>query len=72
MADRVSDNIIMIMRVVERLAPLKDRFAFLGGAVTELFITSPAAMRTCSSPRTSCPTPIVKTASHSCSTASAA
>ena len=42
MADRVSDNIIMIMRVVERLAPLKDRFVFLGGAVTELFITSPA------------------------------
>jgi hypothetical protein len=34
MADRVSDNIIMIMRVVERLAPLKDRFVFLGGAVT--------------------------------------
>ena len=43
MADPVSDNLAMIMRVVERLAPLKDRLVFLGGAVTELFITSPAA-----------------------------
>lgn len=37
----------MLMRVVERLAPLMDRFVFLGGVVTELFITSPGA----SSPR---------------------
>lgn len=43
MADPVSDNLAMVMRVVERLAPLKDRLAFLGGAVTELFITSLAA-----------------------------
>jgi len=33
----------MLMRVVERLAPLMDRFVFLGGVVTELFITSPGA-----------------------------
>ena len=43
MADPVSDNLAMIMRVVERLAPLKDRLVFLGGAVTELFITSLSA-----------------------------
>jgi len=43
MADTVSGNLAMLMRVVERLAPLLDRFVFLGGVVTELFITSPAA-----------------------------
>jgi len=31
------------MRVADRLAPLLDRFAFLGGVVTELLITSAAA-----------------------------
>jgi predicted nucleotidyltransferase len=46
-ADPVSGNLAMLMRVVERLAPLMDRFVFLGGVVTELFITSPGA----SSPR---------------------
>ena len=43
MADPVSGNLAMLMRVVDRLAPLLDRFVFLGGAVTELLITSPAA-----------------------------
>ena len=47
MTDPVSSNLAMLMRVVERLAPLIDRFVFLGGSVTELFITSPGA----SSPR---------------------
>jgi hypothetical protein len=40
MAERLSDNLVMLMRVVDRLAPLLDRFVFLGGAVTELFITA--------------------------------
>lgn len=40
MAERLSDNLVMLMRVVDRLAPLIDRFVFLGGAVTELFITA--------------------------------
>ena len=31
----------MLMRVVDRLAPLRDRLVFLGGAVTDLFITAP-------------------------------
>ena len=47
MADPGSGNLAMLMRVVDRLAPLLDRFVFLGGSVTELFITSPAI----SSPR---------------------
>jgi hypothetical protein len=41
MAEGVSANLAMLMRVVDRLAPLLDRFVFLGGAVTELFITVP-------------------------------
>jgi hypothetical protein len=41
MAEGVSDNVAMLMRVVERLAPLRDRLVFLGGAVTEFFITAP-------------------------------
>lgn len=41
MARGVSDNVAMLMRVVERIAPLRDRVVFLGGAVTELLITSP-------------------------------
>ncbi|MCX7411917.1 MAG: hypothetical protein NTW36_00530 [Planctomycetia bacterium] len=41
MADRVSDNLAMLMRVVDRLGPLRERLVFLGGAVTELFITQP-------------------------------
>ena len=41
MAESVSDNLAMLMRVVERLAPLLDRMVFLGGAVTELFVTLP-------------------------------
>ena len=41
MAERISDNVAMLMRVVDRLAPLRDRLVFLGGAVTELFITAP-------------------------------
>lgn len=41
MAERVSANVAMLMRVVDRLSPLLDRFVFLGGAVTELFITAP-------------------------------
>lgn len=45
MADRVSDNLAMLMQVVDRLAPLQDRLVFLGGAVTELFITRPGAQR---------------------------
>jgi len=40
-AERVSDNVAMLMRVVERIAPLRDRLVFLGGAVTELLIPSP-------------------------------
>jgi len=43
MADPVSGNLAMLMRVVDRLAPLLDRFVFLGGVVTELLITSAAA-----------------------------
>lgn len=39
MADQVSDNLAMLMRVVHRLGPLLERLVFLGGAVTELFIT---------------------------------
>jgi predicted nucleotidyltransferase len=31
----------MLMLVVSRLAPLMDRFVFLGGVVTELFVTMP-------------------------------
>lgn len=31
----------MLMRAVDRLAPIRDRLVFLGGAVTELFITEP-------------------------------
>ena len=45
MADRVSDNLAMLMRVVDRLAPLQERLVFLGGAVTELFITLPGGQR---------------------------
>ena len=41
MADRVSYNLAMLMRVVDRLGPLRERLVFLGGAVTELFITQP-------------------------------
>ena len=41
MAKRISDNIAMLMQVVDRLAPIRDRLVFLGGAVTELFITEP-------------------------------
>lgn len=41
MADQVSDNLAMLMRVVDRLGPLLDRLVFLGGAVTEFFITQP-------------------------------
>jgi hypothetical protein len=41
MADRVSDNLAMLMRFVDRLGPLRERLVFLGGAVTELFITQP-------------------------------
>ncbi|MEX0670837.1 MAG: hypothetical protein WD060_10320 [Pirellulales bacterium] len=43
MAEPVSANIAMLMRVVDRLTPLLDRFVFLGGAVTELFLTAPGA-----------------------------
>ena len=43
MADPVSGNLAMLMQVVDRLAPLLDRFVFLGGVVTELWITSTAA-----------------------------
>lgn len=43
MADPVSGNLAMLTRVVDRLAPLLDRFVFLGGVVTELLITSAAA-----------------------------
>lgn len=42
MADQVSENLTMLMRVVEQLSSLLERFVFLGGSVTELFITSPA------------------------------
>lgn len=45
MTDRISDNMAMLIRVVDRLAPLRDRLVFLGGAVIELFITLPAARR---------------------------
>jgi len=45
MADPVSDNLRMLMRVVDRLAPLRHRLVFLGGAVTELFITLPGVRR---------------------------
>jgi len=40
MAERLSDNVAMLMRVADRLAPLRDRLVFLGGAITELFITA--------------------------------
>lgn len=43
MAEPASANLAMLMRVVDRMAPLLDRLVFLGGAVTELLITSPAA-----------------------------
>jgi len=43
MADPVSGNLALLMQVVDRLAPLLDRFVFLGGVVTELLITSTAA-----------------------------
>lgn len=39
MAERVSNNLAMLMRVVDRLGPLRERLVFLGGAVTEFFIT---------------------------------
>ncbi|MBL7194357.1 MAG: hypothetical protein ISS73_10430 [Pirellulales bacterium] len=45
MADPVSDNLLMLMRVVDRLAPLRHRLVFLGGAVAELFITLPGVLR---------------------------
>jgi len=45
MADRISENLAMLMRVVAHLAPLRERLVFLGGAVTELFITLPGARR---------------------------
>lgn len=45
MADRISENVAMLMRVVAHLAPLRERLVFLGGAVTELFITLPGARR---------------------------
>ena len=41
MAEGISDNVAMLMQVVDRLSPLRDRLVFLGGAVTELFITAP-------------------------------
>lgn len=41
MADQVSDNLAMLMRLVDRLGPLLERLVFLGGAVTEFFITQP-------------------------------
>ncbi len=43
MADQVSSNLAMLMRVVDRLGPLLERLVFLGGAVTEFFITQPGA-----------------------------
>ncbi|MBM3955052.1 MAG: hypothetical protein FJ309_10635 [Planctomycetes bacterium] len=39
MADRVSDNVAMLMQVADRLGPLRERLVFLGGIVTEFFIT---------------------------------
>lgn len=45
MANRVSENVAMLMRVVAHLTPLRERLVFLGGAVTELFITLPGARR---------------------------
>ena len=39
MAERVSSNLAMLMRVADRLGPVRDRLVFLGGAVTEFFIT---------------------------------
>ena len=41
MAKRITDNVAMLMRAVDRLAPIRDRLVFLGGAVTELFISDP-------------------------------
>ena len=41
MADQITDNLAMLMRVVDRLGPLLERLVFLGGAVTEFFITQP-------------------------------
>jgi hypothetical protein len=46
MAEGISANLAMLMRAVDRLSPLLDRFVFLGGAVTELFITSPGVAGT--------------------------
>jgi len=40
-AKRITDNVAMLMRAVDRLAPIRDRLVFLGGAVTELFISDP-------------------------------
>jgi len=35
MAERLSDNVATLMRVADRLAPLRHRLVFLGGAITE-------------------------------------
>lgn len=43
MSDPISDNVAMLIRVVRQLAPLLDRFVFLGGVVTELLITERGA-----------------------------
>lgn len=43
MADSISDNVAMLMKVVGRLEPLLERFVFLGGVVTEIFVTEPGA-----------------------------
>jgi predicted nucleotidyltransferase len=43
MVAKKSLNIVLIERVAIRLGSLLDRFVFLGGAATDLFITDPAA-----------------------------
>ena len=43
MVAKKSLNIVLIERVTIRLGSLLDRFVFLGGAATDLFITDPAA-----------------------------
>ena len=40
MADRISENLAMLMRVVAHLAPLRERLVFLGGALTVSIGTS--------------------------------
>ena len=43
MSRKRSPNFEMVLRAAQRLGPLLDRVAFLGGAAVELLLTDPAA-----------------------------